>query len=150
MILPAAPAQVVDGILESQGIDPHGRYIGFALRPWPGFEAKAAVFGAAADYAYETYGLTPVFLPIERRLDVGAAQLAAQHMKAPHYILSQTGRSDHTIGLFARMQAVVSMRLHALVFSAGQGVPLVGVVYDQRSAPSCPTSDRISTPGWTR
>ena len=132
VILPAAPAQVVDGILESQGIDPHGRYIGFALRPWPGFEAKAAVFGAAADYAYETYGLTPVFLPIERRLDVGAAQLAAQHMKAPHYILSQTGRSDHTIGLFARMQAVVSMRLHALVFSAGQGVPLVGVVYDQK------------------
>ena len=142
VILPAAPAQVVDGILESQGIDPHGRYIGFALRPWPGFEAKAAVFGAAADYAYETYGLTPVFLPIERRLDVGAAQLAAQHMKAPHYILPQTGRSDHTIGLFARMQAVVSMRLHALVFSAGQGVPLVGVVYDQKkSAPSCPTSD---------
>ncbi|WP_291257998.1 polysaccharide pyruvyl transferase CsaB [Flavonifractor sp.] len=132
VILPAAPEQVVDGILESQGIDPRGRYIGFALRPWPGFEQKAAVFGAAADYAYEKYGLTPVFLPIERRLDVGAAKLAAQHMKAPHYILDQTGSSAHTIGLFARMQVVVSMRLHALVFAAGQGVPLVGVVYDQK------------------
>lgn len=132
VILPAAPEQVVDGILESQGIDPKGRYIGFTLRPWPGFEAKAAVFGAAADYAYEKYGLIPVFLPIERRLDVGAAKLAAQHMKAPYYILEHTGSSDHTIGLFARMQAVVSMRLHALVFSAGQGVPLVGVVYDQK------------------
>ena len=30
------------------------------------------------------------------------------------------------------MQVVVSMRLHALVFAAGQGVPLVGVVYDQK------------------
>ena len=132
VILPAAPEQVVDGILESQGIDPRGRYIGFALRPWPGFEEKASLFGAAADYAYEKYGLTPVFLPIERRLDVGAARLAAQHMKAPHYILPETGSSDHTIGLFARMQVVVSMRLHALVFAAGQGVPLVGVVYDQK------------------
>ena len=132
VILPAAPEQVVDGILESQGIDPRGRYIGFALRPWPGFEEKAALFGAAADYAYEKYGLIPVFLPIERRLDVGAAKLAAQHMKAPHYILPETGSSDHTIGLFARMQVVVSMRLHALVFAAGQGVPLVGVVYDQK------------------
>ena len=132
VILPAAPEQVVDGILESQGIDPRGRYIGFALRPWPGFEEKASLFGAAADYAYEKYGLTPVFLPIERRLDVGAAKLAAQHMKAPHYILPETGSSDHTIGLFARMQVVVSMRLHALVFAAGQGVPLVGVVYDQK------------------
>ena len=132
VILPAAPTPVIDGLLESQGIDPRGRYIGFALRPWPGFEKKAAIFGAAADYAYEKYGLTPVFLPIERRIDVGAARLAAQHMKAPHFILEQTGRSDHAIGLFARMQVVVSMRLHALVFSAGQGVPLVGVVYDQK------------------
>ncbi|WP_297210860.1 polysaccharide pyruvyl transferase CsaB [uncultured Flavonifractor sp.] len=132
VILPAAPEQAIDGILESQGIDPAGKYIGFALRPWPGFERKAQVFAAAADYAYETYGLTPVFLPIERRLDVAAARTAAQYMKAPHYILSETGSSSHTIGLFARMQAVVSMRLHALVFSAGQGVPLVGVVYDQK------------------
>lgn len=132
VILPRAPEQAIDGILESQGIDPKGNYIGFALRPWPGFEDKASVFAAAADYAYEQYGLTPVFLPIERRLDVAAARTAAQYMKAPHYILSETGSSSHTIGLFARMQAVVSMRLHALVFSAGQGVPLVGVVYDQK------------------
>ena len=132
VILPPAPEQAIDGILESQGIDPKGKYIGFALRPWPGFEDKASVFAAAADYAYEQYGLTPVFLPIERRLDVAAARTAAQYMKAPHYILSETGSSSHTIGLFARMQAVVSMRLHALVFSAGQGVPLVGVVYDQK------------------
>ena len=132
VILPPAPETVVDGILESQGIDPRGKYIGFSLRPWPGFEGKAALFGAAADYAYEKYGLIPMFLPIEKRLDVAAARLAAAHMKAPHYILEDTGSSSHTIGLFARMQAVVSMRLHALVFSASQGVPLVGVVYDQK------------------
>ena len=132
VILPPAPEQAIDGILESQGIDPKGKYIGFALRPWPGFEEKAAVFAVAADYAYEKYGLTPIFLPIERRLDVAAARTAAKHMKAPHYILKETGSSSHTIGLFARMQVVVSMRLHALVFAAGQGVPLVGVVYDQK------------------
>ena len=77
VILPPAPEQAIDGILESQGIDPKGKYIGFALRPWPGFEEKAHIFAAAADYAYEKYGLTPVFLPIERRLDVAAARSAA-------------------------------------------------------------------------
>ncbi len=132
VILPAAPEQVVDGLMERLGLDPHGRYIGFTLRPWPGFEEKAPLFGTAADYAYETYGLIPVFLPIEPRLDVDAARLAARNMTAPHFIVEDTGASDHTIGLFARMQAVVSMRLHALVFAAGQGVPLVGVVYDQK------------------
>jgi hypothetical protein len=30
------------------------------------------------------------------------------------------------------MKIVVSMRLHGLVFAAGQGVPLIGIVYDQK------------------
>ncbi|MGM9579483.1 MAG: polysaccharide pyruvyl transferase family protein, partial [Evtepia sp.] len=37
-----------------------------------------------------------------------------------------------TIGILSRMQVVVSMRLHGLIFAAGQGVPLVGIVYDQK------------------
>ena len=133
VILPAAPPEVIDGMLENEGLDPNGRYIGFTLRPWPGFEEKAPVFAAAADYAWEKYGLTPLFLPIERRIDVAAAEKATAFIKtAPYHIIRSTGSSEHTIGLFARMQVVVSMRLHALVFSAGQGVPLVGVVYDPK------------------
>ncbi len=30
------------------------------------------------------------------------------------------------------MKVAVSMRLHGLIFAAGQGVPLVGIVYDQK------------------
>ncbi len=133
VILPAAEKEIVDGLMESHGLDPNGRYACFTLRPWPGYKEKAPVFGALADYVWEKHGLIPVFLPIEPRLDTGAAQLAAAHVKkAPYHIVEHTGSSAHTIGLFSRMQVVVSMRLHALVFAAGQGVPLVGVVYDQK------------------
>jgi len=132
VILPAAPPEVVDGLLESRGLAPNGRYIAFILRPWPGFEAKLPVFAAAADYAYEHLGLTPVFFPIEPQLDVGAARQVAPLLHVPYHILENTGSSAHAIGMLARMGVVVSMRLHGLVFAAGQGVPLVGVVYDQK------------------
>ena len=133
VILPPAPETVVDGLMETAGLDPRGKYISFTVRPWPGFESKADIFAAAADHAWEAYGLTPVFLPIEPRLDVAASQKVASHIRsAPYHILPGYRRSDHIIGLFARMKVTVSMRLHGLVFPASQGVPLVGVVYDPK------------------
>ena len=133
VILPAAHPEIVDGLMESFGLDPSGKYLGLTLRPWPGYKEKAHVFGQLADYAWEKYGLIPVFLPIEPRLDINAAKQTAAHIKkAPYHIVETDGSSSHIIGLYSRMQVVVSMRLHALVFSAGQGVPLVGVVYDQK------------------
>lgn len=131
--LPAAGREVSDGILESQGLDPKGRYIGFTLRTWPGYGEKAEVFAQGVRYAWEKYGLTPLFLPIEARLDTPAAQQVAKYLDGvPYHIMPQQTASDHIISLFARMEVVVSMRLHALVFAAGQGVPLVGVVYDEK------------------
>lgn len=132
VILPAAPADVVDGILESCQIPADGNYIGFVLRPWSGFDEKVKDLAAAADYVYETYGLTPVFFPIEPRLDVAAAQRVTNRMSAPHYVIKDAYSAAQTIGILSRMKIVVSMRLHGLIFAAGQGVPLVGIVYDQK------------------
>ena len=114
------------------GIPPRGEYLCFALRRWRGFEEKAPLFGAAAEYAYRTYGLTPVFVAVEKHLDPGAGQLAAQGLRIPHYFLDDAGGAGTIIGALSRMQAVVSMRLHALIFAAGQGIPLAGVVYDPK------------------
>ena len=39
---------------------------------------------------------------------------------------------DTIIGVLSRMKAVISMRLHALIFASGLGIPLVGIVYDPK------------------
>ena len=132
LTLRQAPDAETDSVLLRAGIPPHGRYLCFALRPWKGFEEKAPLFCAAARYAYEAYGLTPVFVAVEKHLDPGAGQLAARGLKAPHYFLNDAGTSGTIIGALSRMEAVVSMRLHALIFAAGQGIPLAGVVYDAK------------------
>jgi len=132
LTLPQAGEAETDSVLLRHGIPPHGRYIAFGVRQWKGFEEKAPIFGRAAQYAYETYGLTPVFTAVDRHLDPAAARLAAQGLEIPHYFLDDAGSAGTIIGALARMQAVVSMRLHALIFAAGQGIPLVGVVYDPK------------------
>ncbi|BCK82856.1 hypothetical protein MM59RIKEN_01750 [Pusillibacter faecalis] len=122
----------IDSVLLRAGIPPQGRYLCFALRQWRGFEEKAPLFGAAACYAYKTYGLIPVFTAVEKHLDPAAARLAAQGLDIPHYFLDDAGGAGTIIGALSRMEAVVSMRLHALIFAAGQGIPLAGVVYDPK------------------
>jgi polysaccharide pyruvyl transferase CsaB len=130
--LPAAPAERIDSLLLTQDVPPDGAYCAFALRRWPGFDAKAAVFAEAADYARDTYGLTPLFIPIERRGDREAAKLAAAQVKGNYHLLSHIGPAGDVIGLLGRCRAVVAMRLHALIFASGQGLPLVGVAYDEK------------------
>ena len=132
LTLPAASEDEIDSVLLRAGIPTHGKYLCFALRNWKGFEDKAPLFAQAAKYAYETYGLTPVFAAVEKHLDPVAGRLAAAGLDIPHYFLDDAGSAGTIIGALSRMQAVVSMRLHALIFAAGQGIPLAGVVYDPK------------------
>lgn len=130
--LPAASSELIDGLFESHNLDLSGHYIAFIVRPWPGFDEKAPIFAAAAEYAYQTHGLIPIFFPIEPRLDISAARKITVLLQIPYHIFSDDCSAEETIGFLSRMRAVVSMRLHGLIFAAGQGVPLVGVVYDPK------------------
>jgi len=132
LLLPAAGEAAVNSLMLTEGLDPKGKYIGFVLRYWEGFAEKTADIAAAADFAWEKYGLKPLFIPISNVKDADAAADVARQMKAPAHVIASAMDSDVVIGLMSRMSAVVSMRLHGLIFSAGHGVPLVGVVYDPK------------------
>lgn len=131
VLAPSSPVDV-DAYCKRNGLEEGKRYICFMLRTWYGFDDKAAAFAACADQAYEKYGLIPVFLSLNIFHDSKAAQKVAQQMKAPYHILDEWAEPELLIGLLGRMEVVVSMRLHGLIFSSLSGVPLVGVSYDPK------------------
>ena len=132
LTLSPADKVLVDSGFTAAGIGAEQRCFAISLRLWDGFGEKAALFGALADYVYEKHGLLPVFFSMENKQDPRAAELAAAHCHVPHVLLSGSEDVSLTIGILARFEAVLSMRLHTLIFAASQGTPLIGVVYDPK------------------
>lgn len=132
LVLKPAPMDRADRLLRDQGLDPKGKYICFLLRTWRGFQEKAPELSAAAEYARDRLGLTPVFLSINSQQDDAAARAVMEGMSAPGVLLPGGQSPELLISLLSRMSVVVSMRLHGLIFSSLSGTPLVGVSYDPK------------------
>jgi polysaccharide pyruvyl transferase CsaB len=124
-----SPSQLVNQAFAQEGVPPQCKKIGFCLRNWPNFNASQSLAAAAA-YAYEKYGLTPVFVPFELPRDISAAEMVLPYMTVPYYICRQRHQVEDLIGMLGSMEVVVGMRLHALVFATLGGAPVVGVSYD--------------------
>jgi len=122
----------VDELWKQLGLEREKDYLCFCLRAWPGYREKAPIFGAAADYAAEKYGLQPVFLSVNHLKDGEASRLAIQAMNGPASNIHEPLTTPLVVGLLSRMRAVVSMRLHALIFASGAAVPLAGISYDPK------------------
>ncbi len=121
---------VTDNAFEEEGMPPGLDYIGFCLREWPQFTDKQAVADGAR-YAWEKYGLTPVFLPIEYPKDLAIGdEVSAMLGDVPHYVCRNPKTVEQTMGMLGRMRLVCGMRLHSLIFATAGSTPVLGISYD--------------------
>lgn len=132
LLMDAPPPEAQQSYLRRCGIVEGKRYLMVAVRPWQGFDEKVAAFAGAAEYAFREYGLIPVLYAMEADRDTAAVNAVAQRLHCEHLVLNAGIDGAEVITLVRRMSLVLSMRLHALIFASGQGVPMIGVVYDPK------------------
>lgn len=131
--LQPAPGARAEAILIREGIFSLDRpRVGIALREWQGMQDYKRAVAQTADRLVERHGVQIVFLPLQRPADMPVAREVAGLMKTPALVLAGDYGAQEILALTGKMDLIIGMRLHALIFAAVQGVPMVGVVYDPK------------------
>ncbi|HBN84727.1 MAG TPA: polysaccharide pyruvyl transferase CsaB [Clostridiales bacterium] len=129
------PAEEVPGIFKSEGIPVGAKYVGFSMRYWKGYGKKhISVMADLADTLYDQYRLVPVFIPMQHKYvdDCKISREIIAKMNEKGYLLSNKYTVSQTIGVISSMDLMIGMRLHSLIFSASQKVPMVGIAYEPK------------------
>ena len=130
--LEPANESTIKSIFYNEGLDTKAQYVCIAMRKWHNFDEKLPEIAKIADYIAEKYGFIPLLVPMERKRDLPIAEAINEKMKNEAKILRGEYDVYTMIGVLSKMKLIVAMRLHALVFGAGQGIPVVGVSYDEK------------------
>ena len=91
-----------------------------------------AALARAIDIIASGYGMHPVFIPFHHPSDTKFAEKTAAMMQEKSSIVRKRWLPSEFLALFGRLEFVLGMRLHSLIFAAKAKVPFAGISYDAK------------------
>lgn len=119
-----------EAVLQMAGIPRDRPLLGISLRAVS--HNAAQKLAALLDGVCEDSGCTPVFLCMQTSVDAPAAREVMAQMRTKSFLLPETVSAQEMMGAIGAMKAVISMRLHTLIFAAAAGTPVLGFDYDPK------------------
>ncbi len=133
LTIQGADAESVDKLMAEEGISHNEKIFGVSVRPWQAcgktfYESFAQVLEDIA----KTYGLVPVFVPMQYPVDLALSEKIAENISCKSYVIKNPRRAEELIGLAQRMEFMLAERLHSLIYASDACIPTVGLSYDQK------------------
>ena len=120
-------------LLLKAGVSGDRHIVGISVRPVRGVCADIVQFAAFADMISDA-GYDPVFIVMQHPADEEASDAVIAEMKNKAYKIAAPYEPYTMMGAIAWMDAVVSTRLHSIIFAAHERIPVLGIVYDPKVA----------------
>jgi len=118
-------------LLEEAGCSFDKPAVGISVRPVRGVNTDLKEFALFADKISEN-GFEPVFIVMQRPDDNTIIDEIIKLMKNKACKISSPYKPYTMMGAISLMDAVVSTRLHSIIFAAHEAVPVLGIEYDPK------------------
>ncbi|MBR7149575.1 MAG: polysaccharide pyruvyl transferase CsaB [Oscillospiraceae bacterium] len=119
-----------EDLLRAAGLDTARPVIGVSVRFARGMETNVAEFAAFCDRIAEQAQV--VFIVMQTPADTAAGEAVCAKMHAPAHFITAPYDPQGMAAMIGCMEAVVSTRLHSIIFAAREHTPVLGVVYDPK------------------
>ena len=106
--------------------------IGVSVRRWHGWQHCQRELSKAIDEAAKRYNARIIFLPMQYKEDIKAAESVAELSETNCTILDGEYKTSELLSLVGCMDILLSIRLHALIFAGVMNVPMIGISYDPK------------------
>ena len=106
--------------------------LGVAVRNWKAGDEWPSVLAEGIRKASERLAATPLFLPMHYPEDVTFAAAIASEVGAQAVVLQSPLLPGLAKAIVGRVDVMLAMRLHALMFAAAVGAPAVALSYDPK------------------
>jgi polysaccharide pyruvyl transferase CsaB len=123
-----------DRLLAAEGIPQDKQLVGVSVRAWSkalGGEDYIQKIAVVCDNLVRE-GKTVVLVPMEYPKDLDVSRRVAAKMTEKAYILEKRYNPPQIMGIVGRLDLMLSMRLHTLIFAAVKNVPMLGIIYDPK------------------
>lgn len=132
LALPKVGLEAGREILSRAGVPENKKLVGISVRNWLEADRWTASFGEyIRKLSDEDVGV--VFIPMQYPDDRLAAEKICGEKRADNiYFLEGSFTAPELMSIIGNLDALVGMRLHALIFAALMHVPLAGISYDPK------------------
>ncbi len=120
-------------IFLDEGIPLDKKIVGVSVRNWNGSYGKdyiEKIAGVCDRLAKD--GKTVLLIPMQFSKDISVSDKLMDIMKEKSYILKKEYTPTEILGIIGKVDVILSMRLHTLIFAGVKRIPMAGIIYDPK------------------